>query len=81
MQLKPTSIEKETFPAMVADRQLHSMDLPGFWMDIGQPKDYLSGTCLYLSYLSSQKSKLITDPAQNPWVRGGNVMVDPVSAH
>ena len=55
------------------------MDLPGFWMDIGQPKDYLSGTCLYLSYLSSQKSKIVTDPAQNPWVHQGNVMVDPVS--
>lgn len=78
-QLKPTSIEKETFPAMAGERQLHSMDLPGFWMDVGQPKDYLSGTCLYLSYLSSQKSKLITDPSQNPWVHGGNVLVDPTA--
>ena len=25
------------------------MVLPGFWMDIGQPKDYLSGQKLYLS--------------------------------
>lgn len=79
IELKPTSMEKETFPAMVRDRQLHSMDLPGFWMDVGQPKDYLSGTCLYLSYLTSQKSKLVSDPAQNPWVHGGNVMVDPTA--
>lgn len=64
---------------MSNDKQLHSMDLPGFWMDVGQPKDYLSGTCLYLSYLSSQKSKQVSDPAQNPWIHGGNVMVDPVS--
>lgn len=54
------------------------MDLPGFWMDVGQPKDYLTGTCLYLSYLTSQKSKLVTDPSQNSWVHGGNVLVDPV---
>ena len=66
---------------MAAEKQLHWMDLPGFWMDVGQPKDYLSGMCLYLSYLTSQKSKLVVDPSQNPWVHGGNVMVDPVSMH
>lgn len=41
LQPKPTSIESEIFPAMVIDRQLHSFDLPGFWMDIGQPKGTL----------------------------------------
>jgi mannose-1-phosphate guanylyltransferase len=64
---------------MAADRQLHSMDLDGFWMDIGQPKDYLSGTCLYLSYLTSTKSPQLSDPASNPWVFGGNVLVDPTA--
>lgn len=78
-QLKPTSIESETFPAMVADSQLHAMELNGFWADVGQPKDYLSGTCLYLSYLSSQKSPLLSEPAKNPWVFGGNVLVDPTA--
>ncbi len=29
---KPTSIERETFPAMAADGQLHSFVLPGYWM-------------------------------------------------
>lgn len=77
--MKPTSIEQETFPAMAADRQLHSMDLIGFWMDIGQPKDYLSGTCLYLSHLTATKSPLISDPASHPWVFGGNVLVDPTA--
>lgn len=46
---KPTSIEKETFPAMVKDNELHAMVLPGFWMDVGQPKDYLTGLALYLN--------------------------------
>lgn len=48
-------------------------------MDVGQPKDFLAGTCLYLSHLTSQHSPLLTDPSQNKWVYGGNVMVDPVS--
>lgn len=64
---------------MAGEKQLHWMDLPGFWMDVGQPKDYLAGMCLYLSYLTSQKSKKVVDPAQNSWVHGGNVLVDPVS--
>ena len=64
---------------MAADRQLHSMDLDGFWMDIGQPKDYLSGTCLYLSSLTTNKSPLLSDPATNSWVFGGNVLVHPTA--
>jgi mannose-1-phosphate guanylyltransferase len=44
MQLRPTSIEKEIFPEIAADGQLHSYDLAGFWMDVGQPKDFILGT-------------------------------------
>lgn len=51
IQPKPTSIESEIFPAMVSDSALHAMDLDGFWADVGQPKDYLTGTCLYLTHL------------------------------
>ncbi len=79
IELKPTSIEKEVFPFMAKDGQLHAMELEGFWMDVGQPKDYLSGTCLYLSHLTQTGSKLMSDPGQNSWVQGGNVLVDPVS--
>lgn len=45
--------------------------------DIGQPKDFISGTCLYLSHLTHQGSKQLVDPSQNKWVVGGNVLVDP----
>ena len=48
---RPTSIEKEIFPSMAQQGALFSMDLDGFWMDIGQPKDFLHGTGLYLAYL------------------------------
>ncbi|KAI9863979.1 MAG: mannose-1-phosphate guanyltransferase [Vezdaea acicularis] len=75
IELRPTSIEQETFPAMCKDGQLHSFDLEGFWMDVGQPKDFLSGTCLYLSSLTKRGSKKLL-PASTPYVHGGNVMVD-----
>ena len=45
-------------------------------MDVGQPKDFLTGTCLYLSSLTKQGSKLLT-PASEPYVYGGNVLIDP----
>ncbi len=43
IELRPTSIEKETFPLIVRDKALFAFTLPGYWMDVGQPKDYLSG--------------------------------------
>lgn len=75
IELRPTSIEHEIFPAIVRDGQLHSFDLEGFWMDVGQPKDFLTGTCLYLSSLSKKGSKLLT-PRSEPFVHGGNVLID-----
>ena len=61
--LRPTSIEKEVFPKMATDGQLHSFDLEGYWMDVGQPKDFLTGTCLYLANLAKKKSHLLTSPS------------------
>ncbi|EEP80458.1 mannose-1-phosphate guanyltransferase [Uncinocarpus reesii 1704] len=78
IELRPTSIEQETFPAICKDGQLHSFDLEGFWMDVGQPKDFLTGTCLYLSSLTKRDSKLLS-PSTAPYVHGGNVMVDPTA--
>ena len=43
IELRPTSIEKETFPLIVRDKGLYAFTLPGYWMDVGQPKDYLAG--------------------------------------
>lgn len=51
---KPTSIEREVFPFMAAEDELYSMKLGGYWMDIGQPKDYLTGQCLHIDSLSSK---------------------------
>jgi len=45
---RPTSIEREIFPKMSDEGEIYQMVLPGYWMDIGQPHDYLSGQTLYL---------------------------------
>lgn len=53
IQLKPTSIEKEVFPEMAKEAELYAFELEGFWMDVGQPKDFLKGlpTQLYFKSL------------------------------
>jgi len=56
---KPTSIEKEIFPKMAQEGQLYCMPLEGFWMDVGQPKDFLAGMCLYLNSLKSKSPEVL----------------------
>ncbi|KAF0034775.1 hypothetical protein F2P81_012533 [Scophthalmus maximus] len=47
----------------------------GFWMDIGQPKDFLTGMCMYLQSLRQQApERLHTGPGFL-----GNVLVDPTA--
>jgi len=53
--LKPTSIETDVFPKMSESGELFAMELEGFWMDVGQPKDYLAGMCKYLTALQNEK--------------------------
>jgi len=72
IECRPTSIEKEVFPAMCKTQNLYAFDLPGFWMDIGQPKDFLKGLCLYLS--NCDKSLLSKGPGIV-----GNVLMDPTA--
>jgi len=47
------------------------MDLDGFWMDVGQPKDYLSGISLYLNSVKSSRCE------PNSMNIIGNVIIDP----
>ncbi|KAL8119679.1 hypothetical protein AgCh_016969 [Apium graveolens] len=72
IELRPTSIEKEVFPKIAEEKKLFAMVLPGFWMDIGQPRDYISGLRLYLDSLRrNSPSKLMTGSHIV-----GNVIVD-----
>uniref|UniRef100_A0A2P2I609 mannose-1-phosphate guanylyltransferase n=1 Tax=Hirondellea gigas TaxID=1518452 RepID=A0A2P2I609_9CRUS len=72
IECRPTSIEKEVFPKMAQAGELYAQELDGFWMDIGQPKDFLRGLCLYLS--SCPQSLL----AKGEGIVG-NVLMDPTS--
>jgi len=71
IQLRPTSIERETFPAMAADGDLYAMDLPGFWMDVGQPKDFIGGSALWLESLKRRTPAVI---ATGPQFIGNNLV-------
>lgn len=76
IDLKPTSIEKETFPLLVEQRSLYSFDLEGFWMDVGQPKDFLAGTTLYLNSLAKKGDASLAKDEKHI---KGNVLVDPTA--
>ncbi|XP_023238436.1 mannose-1-phosphate guanyltransferase beta-like [Centruroides sculpturatus] len=58
---------------MAQDGELYAMELQGFWMDVGQPKDFLTGMCFYLAALKQWNSAALY---QNAGVVG-NVLVDP----
>ena len=75
IEARPTSIERETFPQMAADKELYCMCLPGYWMDIGQPKDFVGGTQLYLKAQEEKKSDLL---AKGDNIKG-NVIVHPTA--
>jgi len=72
IHLQPTSIETQVFPQMAEAGELFSMELKGFWMDVGQPKDYLTGMCLYLTWLNN------TDKGQ---LTQGPGIIEPVLIH
>lgn len=74
IEMKPTSIEREIFPKIAEDKKLYSMVLKGYWMDIGQPKDYLTGMVLHLAYVCKTDASSL---ATGPCTITGNVLIDP----
>ena len=59
--IQPTSMEQYIFPQLTAEKELYCMELDGMWMDVGQPKDYLTGMCLKLNSLRHNVS--FSEPA------------------
>ncbi|KAI8813433.1 mannose-1-phosphate guanyltransferase Mpg1 [Cladochytrium replicatum] len=76
IELRPMSIETEVFPGMARDGQLHSLVLEGFWADVGQPKDFLTGTTLYLGSLRKKTPELLAASADGIEIIG-NVLIHP----
>ena len=60
IELKPTSIEREIFPIIAQEGGLFTLKLDGFWMDVGQPKDYLIGLELWLNHLESNNDPRVS---------------------
>ncbi|GFY49095.1 mannose-1-phosphate guanyltransferase beta-A [Trichonephila inaurata madagascariensis] len=75
IELKPTSIEKEVFPEMVKCNQLYAYELQGFWMDVGQPKDFLTGMCYYLQHMKQKQPRKLHQAEYTV----GNVLLDPTA--
>ena len=57
---RPTSIEREIFPVMAAEEHLYQITLPGYWMDIGQPADFLNGQNMYINSQIEKGSAALT---------------------
>ncbi|KAL9960345.1 hypothetical protein ACROYT_G033792 [Oculina patagonica] len=75
IELRPTSIEKEIFPRMAQDDNLFAFNLSGFWMDVGQPKDFLIGMGLFLRHMREKHPELLHEGTGVI----GNVLVDPTA--
>uniref|UniRef100_A0A1J3G0S1 mannose-1-phosphate guanylyltransferase n=1 Tax=Noccaea caerulescens TaxID=107243 RepID=A0A1J3G0S1_NOCCA len=73
IELRRTSIEKEIFPKIASEKKLYAMVLTGFWMDIGQPKDYITGQRMYLDSLRKKAPEELATAGENVI---GNVLVD-----
>lgn len=46
---RPTSIERETFPAIVNDGGLFCFKLEGYWADVGQPGDFVKAQAPHIN--------------------------------
>ena len=57
---------------MAEDHQLFCYELQGFWMDVGQPKDFLTGMCLYLDSLKTKKNNQLS---KDPCIVGNAIVV------
>lgn len=76
---KPTSIEREIFPQMAKEGELYTFELDGFWADVGQPKEYLVGTNLYLNHLRLTQPEVLAKTEEGKYKIEGNVFIDPSS--
>jgi mannose-1-phosphate guanylyltransferase len=72
----PCSIEREVFPAMANDKVLFALELPGYWADVGQPADYITGLVAHLDDIAeNEKSRLAV--AAEGYKVVGNCLIDP----
>jgi len=78
--LQKTSIETQIFPQMASAGELFAMELEGFWMDIGQPVDYLLGLSKFLPSLEGTPKGDLIVKAEEAKAKGFTVIGDVVIA-
>ncbi|KAI5186754.1 mannose-1-phosphate guanylyltransferase [Nematocida homosporus] len=61
VQNTPMSMENDVLPKMARNQEIKVFSLPGFWMDIGQPKDYILGHQLYFQSTSTNRKSVFID--------------------
>ena len=47
-------IETDVFPQLASEGKIFSFELPGYWADIGQPKDFIRGMKMHLAAHASR---------------------------
>lgn len=53
-------LSRDSFWFLIEFYRLIYTFFTGFWMDVGQPKDFLTGMCLYLEWLSQHQPEKLT---------------------
>lgn len=77
IELKETSLETAIFPLLAAKGELVNFSLEGYWMDIGQIKDYLDGQRIFLENMSKQELYSYNNTPRNSIsTEGSDVMIE-----
>ena len=69
---RPVSVEREIFPALLAaDRLVMGVVDPGYWLDLGQPKDFVAGSVDLV--LGNAPSPAVIKPGESLILEGARV--------
>jgi mannose-1-phosphate guanylyltransferase len=71
-QGRAVSVEREIFPALLAsDRKVMGVVDPGYWLDLGQPMDFVAGSVDLV--LGKAPSPAVTTPGQSLILAGAKI--------
>lgn len=68
------SIERETFPALVAERSLFALASPAYWIDAGTPSEYLRANLDLISGAQGKPAPGARSAGGGAWHLGGPVV-------
>ena len=72
---RPVSIEREVFPKIADKGKLFALEIKdGYWMDVGQPADFVAGTQLHLAMLRQRAPAALAQTTAEFKVEGNVVL-------